>query len=292
MIAMTLSGTIGPFVRESGQSAHNVVFFRCLFAALALAIYCQIKGYFRKEYFQFRSLALIFLVGVALVANWLFLFLAFQKTSITLAISSYYTQPFFLILLGAIFLKERLHFRKTLWILTAFGGLLFTLNPDASLLQGDSQVLVGIGYALLAALLYATVTLCARFLKGMPPALIALLQTTLGAILLFPFTSLEEVPLSGNHWFFLVSLGIIHTAFLYILFYKAVTLLPSIAVAILGFLDPIVAILSDYFLYSETLILSQLFGIFLILVSGLAISLDGRTAAKATTSQSSEEKAA
>ena len=34
--AMTLSGTLGVFVLESGQSAWNVVFFRCVFGALSL----------------------------------------------------------------------------------------------------------------------------------------------------------------------------------------------------------------------------------------------------------------
>ena len=34
--AMALSGTIGYFVVESGQSVWNVVFFRCLFGGLSL----------------------------------------------------------------------------------------------------------------------------------------------------------------------------------------------------------------------------------------------------------------
>ena len=36
--AMTLSGTLGVFVLESGQSAWNVVFFRCVFGALSLLL--------------------------------------------------------------------------------------------------------------------------------------------------------------------------------------------------------------------------------------------------------------
>ena len=42
--AMAISGTVGLFVFESGQSPYNVVFFRCLFGALSLAAYCAASG--------------------------------------------------------------------------------------------------------------------------------------------------------------------------------------------------------------------------------------------------------
>ena len=45
--AMTLSGTLGVFVLESGQSAWSVVFFRCLFGALSLLAYCWARGLLR-----------------------------------------------------------------------------------------------------------------------------------------------------------------------------------------------------------------------------------------------------
>jgi hypothetical protein len=48
VLAMILSGTIGYFVVESGQSPVNVVFFRCLFGAICLGVYCFAKGLLRK----------------------------------------------------------------------------------------------------------------------------------------------------------------------------------------------------------------------------------------------------
>jgi hypothetical protein len=44
--AMLLMGTVGYFVIESKQQAHNVVFFRCLFGVVFLSAY---SGYFQKH---------------------------------------------------------------------------------------------------------------------------------------------------------------------------------------------------------------------------------------------------
>lgn len=45
--AMLLMGTVGLFVVESGQSAHNVVFFRCVFGTICLGLYCWARGFLR-----------------------------------------------------------------------------------------------------------------------------------------------------------------------------------------------------------------------------------------------------
>ena len=68
--AMTLSGTLGVFVLESGQSAWNVVFFRCLFGALSLLAYCWARGLLRPGLYTRRTLALALAAGAALVLNW------------------------------------------------------------------------------------------------------------------------------------------------------------------------------------------------------------------------------
>ena len=66
--AMALSGTIGFFVVESGQSVWNVVFFRCLFGALSLFAYCWAKGLLLPWRFTTRTLGLAVLSGVIIRA--------------------------------------------------------------------------------------------------------------------------------------------------------------------------------------------------------------------------------
>ena len=101
--AMTLSGTLGVFVLESGQSAWNVVFFRCVFGALSLFLYCWARGLLKPGLFTARTLALALAAGAALVLNWVLLFSAYRLASISLATAVYNVQPFFLIGLGVLF---------------------------------------------------------------------------------------------------------------------------------------------------------------------------------------------
>ena len=82
--AMTLSGTLGVFVLESGQSAWNVVFFRCLFGALSLLAYCWARGLLRRTVHAPHAGPGAG-AGAALVLNWVLLFSAYRLASISLA---------------------------------------------------------------------------------------------------------------------------------------------------------------------------------------------------------------
>src|SRR6056297_1780598 len=83
--AMVLSGTLGFFVFESGQNAWNVVFFRCVFGAVSLALYCWARGMFAQQYFDRNTFLLTLFGGAALVLNWVLLFSSFEYASISIA---------------------------------------------------------------------------------------------------------------------------------------------------------------------------------------------------------------
>ena len=91
--AMTISGTIGWFVVLSGQPVLDVVFWRCVFGAATLLIVCAMMGLFRNT-LTIRLLLIAALGGVAIVCNWLLLFTAYHRASISIATAVYNTQPF------------------------------------------------------------------------------------------------------------------------------------------------------------------------------------------------------
>jgi drug/metabolite transporter (DMT)-like permease len=271
--AMIICGTIGVFVTESGQSAFNVVFFRCLFASMFLGIYCLATKQIKKEYFLPRILLPVAGSGIAIVFNWFFLFKAFKASSITLSMIFYYTQPFILLLLGVLFLKDRIKTQNILWLLIAFAGFVFSTGIASSHGVSNTQLMGG-SIALIAAILYAIAIIVAKNLKDVPAPFIAFAQTTIGVFLLYPFTDLTTVPSTGSHWFYLVSLGGIHTAFAYVLFYKGVKMTPTAIIAVLGFFEPVVAIITDVCLYGQTVTYMKALGIVLILFGGLAVNMN------------------
>ncbi|WP_446047177.1 DMT family transporter [Streptomyces olivaceus] len=271
--AMLLSGTIGVFVVESGASPFNVVFYRCVFGTLFLGLYCLVRGFFKNHGFTKKKLGLAALGGVFIVFNWAFLFESYDKTSISVATVVYHTQPFFVVLLGAILFKDRITTRKAGWLIVAFLGLLLVSGISTSDLSGDSTYLVGVGYALLAALFYGLSTIITKRVTGVKPHLVALVQVVLGIPLLLPFTQLGQSADLGTGWLWLAGLGFLHTGVMYVLMYSAYQKLPTSKIAVLAFIYPAAAMVCDWAVYGHHVSLIQALGIPLIVVASLGISL-------------------
>ncbi|WP_369234009.1 DMT family transporter [Streptomyces sp. R21] len=279
--AMVLSGTLGIFVVESGASPFNVVFFRVLFGALALGAYVVSRGWLRSHGFTPRTLGLAVLGGVFIVFNWVLLFSAYENTSISVATVVYHTQPFYVVLLGALFFRERLTAGKVGWIAVAFAGLILVSGVTPSdFTSGDSSYLIGVGQALLAALLYGLSTLVTKRVTGVRPHLIALVQVLVGIPLLLPFADFGAMSGTGANWGWLAGLGLIHTGLMYVLMYAAYAKLPTSKIAVLAFTYPAVAMVMDWLVYGHHIGLVQALGVPLIVTASLRVTL-ARTPAAA-----------
>lgn len=274
-IAMVLSGTIGVFVVESGASPFNVVFFRCVFGAVALGLYCLVRGFFTDHNFTPRKLGLAALGGVFIVFNWVLLFSSYKNTSISVATVVYHTQPFYVALLGVLLFRDKLTPAKFGWLVVAFGGLILTAGVSFSDFEsgGHSAYLVGLGQALLAALFYALSTVITKRVTGVRPHLVALVQVTLGIPLLLPFASFGAMKGMGLDWGWLVGLGLIHTCLMYVLMYSSYQKLPTPKIAVLAFIYPAVAMLCDWAVYGHRVSLVQALGIPLIVAASLGVNL-------------------
>jgi len=278
--AMTISGTVGVFVLESGQSAWNVVFFRCVFGALGLLAYCLARGLLRPGIFTRATLGWTLMAGVAIVLNWVLLFSAYRLASISLATAVYNFQPFFLIALGAVFLGERPTLGKLGWSVMAFGGLLLVLRIEPAELAQAGGYLHGLALALGAGGLYAVTSIIVKRLRHIAPHVLALVQVSLGALLLLPMVDFGALPHAPAQWGMLVAIGLLHTSLTYILLYSAIQKLPTTSVAALAFIYPAVAIMLDYLVYGQRLAGSQVAGVGLILLAAAGVSLNWRLPAR------------
>ncbi|MFC3576926.1 DMT family transporter [Streptomyces yaanensis] len=271
--AMVLSGTLGVFVVESGASPFNVVFFRVLFGALALGAYVVARGWLRDHGFTPRTLGLAVLGGVFIVFNWVLLFQAYENTSISVATVVYHTQPFYVVLLGALLFRERLAAAKVGWIVVAFAGLILVSGVTPGDFTGGGSYVVGIGQALLAALLYGLSTLVTKQVTGVRPHLIALVQVVVGIPLLLPFADFGAMSGTGWDWGWLAGLGFLHTGVMYVLMYAAYAKLPTSKIAVLAFVYPAVAMVMDWAVYGHHIGLVQALGVPLIVTASLKVTL-------------------
>ena len=270
--AMALSGTIGYFVVESGQSTWNVVFFRCLFGAMGLFAYCWARGLLAAWPFSTRTLFLTLLSGAAIVLNWVLLFSSYGHASISIATAVYNTQPFFLILLGFLLFGERPTADALGFIAVAFMGLVMVTQVESGAMAWTGGYLAGLAQALGAAFLYAVASVIVKRLKGLPPHLIALVQAILGTAMLLPLADFSGLPGGSMQWGYLLILGLVHTCIMYILLYSAFQKLDTTKIAVLSFIYPAVSLFIDYLIYHTRLTPAQGFGVALIFLSSIAVN--------------------
>ncbi|MFF9178174.1 DMT family transporter [Streptomyces sp. NPDC014793] len=271
--AMMLSGTLGVFVVESGAPPFDVVFFRVLFGALALGGYVLARGWLRDHGFTPRTLGLAVLGGVFIVFNWVLLFQSYENTSISVATVVYHTQPFYVVLLGALLFRERLTAARVGWIGVAFAGLILVSGVTPADFTGGGAYLTGIGQALLAALLYGLSTLVTKRITGVRPHLIALVQVLVGIPLLLPFADFGAMRGTGWDWGWLAGLGLLHTGVMYVLMYAAYAKLPTAKIAVLAFVYPAVAMVMDWAVYGHHIGPVQALGVPLIVTASLKVTL-------------------
>lgn len=270
-LAMALLGTIGWFVVESRLSAMAVVFWRCAFGAATLLTICAAFGVLRGH-FSKRTFGLAVLGGLAMVANWVLLFGAFPRASISMATAVYNTQPFLLVAFGALFLGEKLTLAKVGWLLVAFAGLWCVVKArPADIL--DARYHVGLAMALAAAFFWALAAIIARRLSGIPPHLIALVHVAVGLLVLAPFQDDASLPATIRSWWLVIIMGTVHTGLLYILMYRAIQRLPTHLQASLSFVYPVVAFVVDGVAFHHTFALSQILGAAAIVVSAGCMTL-------------------
>jgi drug/metabolite transporter (DMT)-like permease len=269
--AMAISGTIGWFAVRFGQPLVDLLFWRCVFGAATLLIVCLALGLLRRG-LPLRSLALAALGGVALVTNWLLIFAAFPRASISIATAVYNTQPFMLVVLGALLLSERMTATKVGWLCIAFAGVVLVAQAKGGGAAGGSSYGVGVLMALGAAFCYAVAAIIAKKLDGIAPHLIALIQVCVGIVMLAPFAHLRPLPTDAGTWVTHAIMGVVYTGLVFVLLYGALQKLSTPVAGALSFIYPLVAIGVDYIAFGQRLGALQLLGAAAILIAAAGMT--------------------
>ncbi|GAL10982.1 metabolite transporter (DMT) superfamily [Vibrio astriarenae] len=265
-IAMVISGTIGYFALESQQAAENVVFARCVIGALFLALYV----FTFKKYPSFNDISLkisigLLVGGVTLVSNWLFLFQSYSELSMGLTTVIYNTQPFILIILGSILLKEKLKLEYITLVVISFVGLI-TIVLGGDIQESDIKI-TGVVNALIAAILYALSTIYTKKVSNLTPAFIALCHLLIGCIIFANFFDIDNFSFHIDNVHNLIVLGLVHTGLMYIFLYSAYEMSNVSSLAIMSFIYPLVALIVDVIIYDLVLTKVEILGVFIIFFS-------------------------
>ena len=281
--AMTIFGTIGIFVKYIPFPSSFIAMIRGFvgFAVLFLAT-SIIGGTGKKESgrsFKITpaNVLLLFVSGGFIGINWILLFEAYNYTTVATATLCYYLAPVFVILLSAPLLRERLTAKKVICVIVALIGMAFVSGipsgglPDISELKG---ILLGTG----AAAFYAAVVLFNIKLGGVPATVKTMLQLISAAIVVCPYVLMTQDVLSFEYSvksvLLLLVVGIIHTGIAYLLYFDSLSGLKAQTVSILGYIDPVVAIILSIVILGEPMTPYNAIGAVLILGATLVSELN------------------
>ena len=272
--AMFLSGIIGVLVIETDLPPTSLVFWRCVIGFVPLLLYCLVSPAVRSHFRDVRALALGLASGLFIVTNWILFFHSFQHINYSLSTIIYHVFPFFTLLLGHVFLKERVHADHVLWTIFAFLG--FLLIADVARVFASSQMvsMQGVLLTLGACFLYSSATIIVKR-TPLPPILIVTLQLFSGIVMLSiielgHFSSPFSDPGTAAS---VLALGLLSTAALYVLLYSALHRLTIRLAAVLFFLYPLFTVVLDYLVYGNRLTAWQLAGALLIFLGTLGVKL-------------------
>jgi drug/metabolite transporter (DMT)-like permease len=269
--AMVISGTVGWFVIIAG-SPQVVVFWRCVFGALAMLVACLMLGVLRRARINVRQFVLVGAGGVALMLNWVLLFSAYKHASIAIATVVYHAPPFMLVGLGVLFFAERFSAAKVGWLLLAFVGLMLIVSAQGSAQASGGDYVLGVCLVLASAFFYAVAAAITKRLKDVPAHLIVLIQMVTGVLLLAPFVDFTRSDPVEGAWTYLIIIGVVHTGLMSTLLYSAIQNIPTALVGALSFIYPIVAILVDWVAFAHPLGVLQVIGASAILLAAAGMN--------------------
>lgn len=269
VIAMIAFGTIGIFVKNIDLSSGEIALWRGVLALITLFILLIVSKRLKNIFKIKKNLWKLVLSGIAMGFNWVLLFEAYNYTSVALSTLSYYFAPTIVMLVSMIWFNEKISLKQILCFAASTVGLVMIIGISG----GNSSDFIGILYGLGAACLYGTVVLFNKATGDIEGLTRTFIQFSAAVIVLSLYVYFTEgfqlSKLGSTSLINLLILGVIHTGIIYYLYFNALSNVSGQQVAILSYIDPVVAVLLSVIVLSEAIKPIQLVGGAIILLATL-----------------------
>ena len=260
--AMAIFGTLAPFVRNIGVTSAELSLYRALLASCMIGLFLLLTGRKLPVKNLKKELLLLMCSGASMAVNWILLFEAYKYTIVAIATLSYYFAPVLVTVASAVLFREKLTKKQIFcFIMSTLGIIIIT---GVTNLGGGSNNGLGILFGLGAAVLYALCILLNKSITGVGGIERTFLQFVAAVAVMIPYVALSGGVTVGNMditgWICLLVVGLIHTGITYCMYFTAVEHIPGQAVAILSYIDPLVAVIIGVVILGEPLSVSQMIG--------------------------------
>lgn len=277
--AAILWGTIGVATKTIYTIDHTTSLFlnlaRMLIAApLLMALCWRVVGRVMFN-IQRRDLLVMLLSGALLAISQAAYFAAIRDAGVTIAtLLTICIAPVVVTGLSVLLKFETLTGRIVIALVGALIGAVLLVGLHS---PEGGNLLLGTVFSVIAAVTYACMILCGRFLAAdYHPLQVTALTFGAGALLLIVINLASGmVPVhSAQSWALVLYLGIVPTALAYWLFQKGLRSVSATAASIVSMLDPLVAAALAWLLFGETLAATGIIGAGLLILSILLLSTE------------------
>lgn len=275
LIAIFLWSSLGVIVRLSGVAPPILIFYSALVSVFVQGIILTKRRY-RGAIPKGRGIMSLLILGPVTLLNILTFFYAFKYTTIANAILTHYIAPIVVAFLAPVFLRESIPMRVILSIVIATAGLWILLGVKPSGLieywKEPTRDALGIMLGLSSGFTYAVLILLVRFYaQNYRPLILCFFQNLVVAFILVPF--IRIFPYEAL-WIFLL-VGIVQSTAAPIMYFKGMSMVEANRAAVLGYLEPVCAILLGMIFLHESLDYKTVVGGIMVLFSGY-LSISGK----------------
>ena len=242
ILAMLIWGSLARCVKNVGYTSAEIVLGRIIFGlAFLLVIYAVSKKKSGKAAIR-KFLPRLLLTGAAMGFNWVALFESYRWVDVSIATLCYYVSPVMVMIGSLLFYRERLSAARIAGTVAAVAGMFIVTGA----VMGGADPLRGVILGLISAVLYASVTLVNKAVRGLTGLEVTLVQLMGALAVILPYVLItHEGPWRAPQLGELASimtLGLVHTGVALYLYFCSIPQLPVQSVALLSYIDPLSAL--------------------------------------------------
>lgn len=276
IFATFVFGTIGIFRKYLPLPSSTISVIRGAVGALYLLIFVKVTGK-KFSLAEIKKYLLPLIISGGLIGvNWILLFESYRYTSVATGTLCYYMAPILIILASPVVLREKLTVKKVFCVLAALGGMVCISGVLSEGIPSASEGR-GILLGLAAAVLYAAIVLCNKQIHQISAYEKTIFQLGISVLAMLPYCVLtvpsDALDFSPRVLFMLLLVGILHTGVTYFLYFGSMEYLSGQSLAVISYIDPVVAVLASVLILQEPMHLTEGFGAVLILGAAVASEL-------------------
>lgn len=261
-----------------GMDTDSVLFFRYLFAIFILGTMTKLRGHSLK--IEKNEVLPLFIMGILCALSSLTLFKSYLYMAAGIASTILFVYPIMVALIMCMFFKEKLTLNTIICIGLALGGIALLYKNE----NGDTLDSVGVAFVMASALSYSIYIVGANrpVLKKIPTVKLTFYVLVFGLLLFIGSTKGCTQITTPEHWYLwlnIAALALLPTAISFLCTTLAVQYIGSTPTAILGALEPVVAVIFGVTIFSEPMTQRILSGILLIILAVTLVIAGGNITA-------------